>query len=249
MIAAAELDQRLDRLQRVSQRWRVLVPAGLFAIILGFVVLTIYLDQARRRAETAVVQAAEEHRKLQANANATATTLEAVKAAMSAGDLPTALRLLNVEARLQEKIAQAPPPPVVEVAAAPVSAPVAIPRPQAAAVLRGKAPARLSRPVPSFAQAGLYRVFIQFAGVIQRRQVIAVNNSLRDAGWNVQGSSGERLAAAAGLNEVRYGRAEDKPAADALAAALDATGLSARPVRVRPLSIVRPGVLEAWISR
>jgi hypothetical protein len=91
-------------------------------------------------------------------------------------------------------------------------------------------------------------VFIQFAGSITRQEVRAANDLLRAAGWRVQGLSGERIATAAGLNEVRYSAQEDRAAAEALAAALTQARLGSAPVRARHVSIIRPGTLEAWIS-
>lgn len=91
------------------------------------------------------------------------------------------------------------------------------------------------------------RVYLQFAGVLTRAQIAALNQKLKSAGWAVQGSSGERLASSAGLNEVRFS-GENEQAARDLAEAINAAGLTARPVEARRLSGIGRN-LEAWISR
>ena len=63
----------------------------------------------------------------------------------------------------------------------------------------------------------------------------------------MQGPGGEWLAAADGLNEVRYSGGNEAAAA-ALAAATNEAKITARPVRPRKLDIIRSGVLEVWIS-
>lgn len=90
-------------------------------------------------------------------------------------------------------------------------------------------------------------VFIQFAGLITRESIKSLNAALRRGGWNVQSSSGERQAAAAGLNEVRYSSPEFHLAAQTLADAVTATKISAQPVTVRLTPKVGPN-LELWIS-
>ncbi|RJF89339.1 hypothetical protein D3874_22140 [Oleomonas cavernae] len=95
-----------------------------------------------------------------------------------------------------------------------------------------------------------YRVFVQFAGLIERENVKAMMKKWADAGWGVQGagSGGERTAAAAGLAEVRYGRATDATAAAALARLVEAQKLSERPMTTVFTPIINPGVLEVWVS-
>lgn len=92
------------------------------------------------------------------------------------------------------------------------------------------------------------KIYIQFAGLITREAVTELNQSLRRGGWRVQGGSGERTSVAAGLNEVRYSAEEDRPAAQALADAVTATKIGAKPVTVQQLKIITPGTLELWIS-
>lgn len=95
---------------------------------------------------------------------------------------------------------------------------------------------------------GNYTIYVQFAGVIQREEVNALIALLRRDGWNVLGGA-ERLASAAGLNEVRFGPAGDGEAASALAAALNDSKWSGKDVRAKRVGVVRPGILELWISR
>jgi hypothetical protein len=97
------------------------------------------------------------------------------------------------------------------------------------------------------------RLFIQFAGY-KRGEVIKLALFLAEAGWTVEGGErgGERVATAAGLNEVRYFNPEDA----ALAAALVETLRTANPrtpISVQDLSAssygkAQPGLLEVWIS-
>lgn len=93
-----------------------------------------------------------------------------------------------------------------------------------------------------------YKVFIQFAGLITRDSIKELNAALKTGGWKVQSDSGERILAAAGLNEVRYKNIGDKEAAEALANAITASRLTAAPVTIKQLSIINPGSLEVWIS-
>ncbi|WP_026190653.1 hypothetical protein [Methylobacterium sp. WSM2598] len=95
-----------------------------------------------------------------------------------------------------------------------------------------------------------YQVYIQFAG-FPRPAIAALANALAAQGWAVQGAGagGERVAAAATLAEVRYGDPAAKPAAEALAAALNQSGIVPRTVRAVPLAIIRPNVLEVWIGQ
>jgi hypothetical protein len=90
-------------------------------------------------------------------------------------------------------------------------------------------------------------VYIQFAGNLTRAQITALNQALRQSGWAVQGASGERIATADGLNEVRYS-GNNEAAAAALAAAINQARITAEPVRPRKVDIIQPRVLEVWIS-
>jgi hypothetical protein len=92
------------------------------------------------------------------------------------------------------------------------------------------------------------RVYIQFAGLITRESVARLNASLRRGGWQAQGGSGERVASAAGLNEVRYSPQDSAETAKALADAVTATGIGSAPVSIRAMAIVPKGTMELWIS-
>lgn len=92
------------------------------------------------------------------------------------------------------------------------------------------------------------QVFIQFAGLITRESVIELNRALRRGGWQVASDSGERTENARGLNEVRYGPAADRDAAETLAAAVTAANIGSAPVQVKQLDMIRPNTLELWIS-
>lgn len=89
-----------------------------------------------------------------------------------------------------------------------------------------------------------YTVYVQFAGFM-RPTIIDGTTVLRQLGWQVPGE--ERIGTAAGLREIRYRAAEDKPAADLLAADLGKTKLPA--VKVRQVGIITRGTLELWISQ
>lgn len=97
--------------------------------------------------------------------------------------------------------------------------------------------------------AAAYRqkVYIQFAGSLKREQIVALNRRLAQAGWAVQGSSGERIGTAAGRHEIRYS-ADNRAAAEALARAIDDAAIIRAPVTTRALPIISRDVLEIWIS-
>lgn len=110
-------------------------------------------------------------------------------------------------------------------------------------------PPKIAAPTPApGVDVSKYRVYIQFAGLITREAVASLNASLRGGGWQAQGGSGERLTAAAGLNEVRYGADTDRDAAQQLASAVSATNISSATVSIRFVPSIKPGVLELWIS-
>lgn len=105
----------------------------------------------------------------------------------------------------------------------------------------------------TFVQATEERVFIQFAGY-KRGWVVDLAGKLAEAGWRVEGGDrgGERIAAAAGLNEVRYFNPADAERAMALAEAV-ATAAPGTAATVVDLSggkyaQPQPGLLEVWIS-
>jgi hypothetical protein len=90
------------------------------------------------------------------------------------------------------------------------------------------------------------KVYIQFAGVLTRGQITALNGALVRAGWNVRGGSGERTPVAAGFNEIRYA-GNNETAARELAAAITSTNIGAHPLTLRLVPKVE-GTLEVWIS-
>lgn len=90
-------------------------------------------------------------------------------------------------------------------------------------------------------------IYVQFAGA-SREIVEGLMANLRRNGWNIPGEP-ERLRSAAGLNEVRYGRSADRDAAEDLADALTRAGFTSEPVVTKFVRVVRPKVLEVWISQ
>lgn len=98
-------------------------------------------------------------------------------------------------------------------------------------------------------------VFLQFAGSLQRESIIELAMALAAEGWNMQGADrgGERTAAAAGINEVRFFHPDDRKYAEALAQILIAKADWVDGMEVRDLSSAgfnpQPGQLEIWTSR
>lgn len=109
-------------------------------------------------------------------------------------------------------------------------------------------------PIPS--GSGVTAVHVQFAGY-SRTRVIEVSSGLAEAGWPVRGAEqgGERLAAASGLNEVRFFHPEDAEAASNLAVAVSAALPGQPSIEVRDFSRTPVaasaglGHLEVWISQ
>jgi hypothetical protein len=89
-----------------------------------------------------------------------------------------------------------------------------------------------------------YKVDLHFAGY-QREEVEAISAALKPQGWSVR--SEQRLEAAAGKNEVRYGDPADQAAAERLAAAL-ASLPGRRASRTLRIAEIQKGSLEIWIS-
>jgi hypothetical protein len=133
---------------------------------------------------------------------------------------------------------------------------------QSAALAETTPAAELVRALPGLAPSGPpagltnNRVLVQFAGLV-REDVVAMSTALVAQGWKVEGADrgGERLAAAAGLMEVRYFHAADAPGATALASAVTAAREAFPAVGIRdfsqtPLAAQVPaGQFEIWISR
>lgn len=224
----ADVDHLLERLEKVRPRNAPYLVLGLLAVVLGLAVLTVQLNRMRADAVTRADAAT-------AAFNENARILSQAKAALAAGDRSTLSRLLNVAAIEAERAAEG----------------AALPTGAATDVRVATGPAQASAeafaPLPADA-AFTQKVFIHFAGLIQRSDVAAVNQALKTAGWNMQGADGERIGTAAGLNEVRFSTEADRPAAEALARALTAARLGGSPVTTKQMRIIHPGTLEAWIS-
>ncbi|MET1111849.1 MAG: hypothetical protein ABWX67_10030 [Allosphingosinicella sp.] len=94
-----------------------------------------------------------------------------------------------------------------------------------------------------------YRVYVQFAGLIVREDIVNLSRALLSAGWRIESPRGERTSAAHGLNEIRYGRPEDEQAALALAKAVSAAEVGSRPLDIQLTPAVGDGPLEVWVSR
>lgn len=120
--------------------------------------------------------------------------------------------------------------------AAAALAPEPAPAPTGVAVTAGTE--KVTYPMP---------VYIQFAGNLKREQIVALNASLRKNGWNTQSKSGERIAGAAGLNEVRYA-GDNAAAAQQLADAINAAQITSAKVTAERLTVIGPRNLEVWIS-
>lgn len=93
------------------------------------------------------------------------------------------------------------------------------------------------------------KVYVQFAGSISRDKVRAMMRDLESKNWAVQGAQGggERTVLAAGQSEVRYS-GDNAAAAEALAKAVTAYGISGQPVKPVKNQLVPVGQLEVWIS-
>lgn len=231
--ALSALSARLEKSQRRSLP---LLVAGLLLVIGGLLLLTVQLSQQRDAAKDALIAEAEARQAATKAANASAQNLLEARVALAEGRTADLKRILEQGERNAEANAQAAALPSVS------AADVSLPPISAVTASRTF---MASSADPTFTQ----KVFIQFAGLIQRADVAAVNRALRSAGWKTQGASGERIGTAAGLNEVRFSSEADRLAAEALAKALTEAGLGDRPVIATRNPTIRPGTLEAWISR
>jgi hypothetical protein len=121
---------------------------------------------------------------------------------------------------------------------------------QAGNELNSVAPAEVAKP-PTAASPSVNRsaftVYVQFAGY-QRPTVQGFSSSLKATGWKVPGE--ERIATAAGLNEIRYRADKDKAAAELLASDLaKAQQKAVDAIKIRRIPIITDGTLEVWISQ
>jgi hypothetical protein len=104
-----------------------------------------------------------------------------------------------------------------------------------------------------FTQSGGERVFIQFAGY-GRDRIVELATALVAAGWRVEAADrgGERIAAAEGMNEIRYFNTADAEQAAALASAASAwapaRGFTIVDLSASAYAQPTPGLLEIWVS-
>jgi cell division septation protein DedD len=226
----------IELLGRSARRRIPFLVIGLVAIVAGFAVLVISLDSARRDAEARRDIA-------QAEANRLADTLNQAGQAYTTHNMVQLGKLLKVAITQSEQNAQAANAPE-SATTDPTQQPIAVPTP----TLSPSQPARTITIAPT-AQPRPQAVFIQFAGLIERSDIVALNSALRAAGWRTQSSSGERTGKAAGLNEVRYSSDEDKAAAEELAEVVTQAGIGSKRVVARQVPTIRPNTLEIWISK
>ena len=112
-------------------------------------------------------------------------------------------------------------------------------------------PKNVQPPPPGQFKPADYEVVVQFAGVITRESVRNMMSKLAQAGWRVPDAQrgGERTTTAIGYNEIRYRTQADKPAALALAAAVQNANLTPTAIAVREnAKDVDPKRLEVWLS-
>ena len=109
---------------------------------------------------------------------------------------------------------------------------------------------QIAETTPPSVNTTQYLVYVQFAGY-DRPKIVSLADALAKQNWNVQGRDhgGERTTNAAGLSEVRYHDAPQKAAADALAAAINATGILNTQVKAVAVAAIQPTVLEVWIGQ
>ena len=101
--ARATLEERIARAEGASRNWRWLMALGMLATIAGFVLLTVYLNNARLEAEQARDHAVDLLVERNRDANALANTLLAATAALRSGDDKRAIDLLEQAAGQQEQ--------------------------------------------------------------------------------------------------------------------------------------------------
>jgi|GEM_PF-2864753 len=91
-----------------------------------------------------------------------------------------------------------------------------------------------------------YTVYIQFAGY-PRDPVADLRKILSGYGWTVPRE--ERIANAAGLNEVRFRSDSDRPAADLLALEITKAQPKMKNIKARKIDVIKQGTLEVWVSQ
>ncbi|WP_340644138.1 hypothetical protein [Phenylobacterium sp.] len=234
-INAASAVTLFAEMERTSRRRVLLLSIGFAGVLACLAAFLIIVHNQRNDAEARA-------KRFERTANEVARTLEQARQAYSRQDMPEVGRQLGAAIVQAETLAQkaAAPAEGSQVVVAPPPAPSVRPKPA------GEPPTyQLETIDPALRR----RVYIQFAGSIARENVVGLNRALTTSGWTVEGGSGERTVKSAGLNEVRYRNEQDRQAAQALADAVTASGIAARPLTPKQVSIIQPGELEVWMSR
>jgi HAMP domain-containing protein len=228
-LSQERIAQALQQAKQATRGSSVIFLVALVAILVSLAVFTAIINEQRRDAEDRAVR-------FEKQANDAARVLETARTAYERGDMDSVGTLLNAALRRTEILAQS------------VASQQPDRTPPAAAVpLEGS-----QQPLPQLTAARPnwnQQVYIQFAGLIAREEIRELNTALAKAGWRVEGRSGERTGNAEGLNEIRYSANANKEAAQALAEAINSSGVAGRPVVARQVDIIKPNYLEVWISR
>ena len=211
----------------------LLIGTGLLAGTGYYCYLSWTAIEARKQAEGARLQAAENNAmRLRARSAEQERKIERASAALVAKDYAGLERILRedlatVSGQIRSDAAEV----------------------RTAAAAAGQAPvATFTQVPPATPVLHPQKVYIQFAGLLKRETIADLNAALRMQGWRIQGSSGERLARADGLSEVRYW-GNNETDAIALRDAINALGLAPRPVDVKNMGARGSANLEIWVSR
>lgn len=232
-----ELLHQLRTLGKASRRRAPLLVLAVVAVLAGLIILTVQATReadAARKARDIAVQERDQNIASQQEVAAKFARAQAAFQAKDSALLATILADGRIDAVTQAQSLQDAP------VLTPDAAPTATPGPSA--------PVNVAT-APAVAQGR--KVFFQFAGSVQRADVIVLIQALRGAGWNVIGTSGEdvnRIRGADKLQQVRYHDAADLPAAKALADALTATRPGKPAIKPVPYTGIYAGTLEVWIS-
>lgn len=232
VVADAQVAEALAAVKSWTSRSTSMIAVGLAALFVGFVALIIIINSQRAAAEDKAIR-------FERKANDAASTLEQARQAYAARDFNRVGVLLKAAIVQTETLAAS------AMTQSGQAAPNAV-APAGQVLGAGtKAPPVTVEPV---AVAKPQTVYIQFAGRITRERIASLNGALRGARWSVAGRDGERTANATGYNEVRYHGEEDRAAAEALAASVSGAEVGRGPVTTRQMKLIRPGVLEVWVS-
>lgn len=228
-LSSVGFTQALEHATRRSRRLAPLAFLGVIAVILSLGGLywqaQVNLADARNQAKVA-----------KENSEVVSARLERVRAAYAARNFAQIEVELGLLVKTTETIAQNPTQEIT-----------ASQQQLSDAQARQIAVERPVYSIPKLSDDHDQRVFIQFAGNLTRAKTTALNQSLRDAGWKVEGSSGERIATADGLHEVRYS-GDNGEAAAALAEAINAASVIGNRVEAREVKVIGRRDLEIWIS-